>query len=197
MRNKYGIRPEQWQTAENNGIMRETVYTRIKLGLSVDEAVSKPLRPKLLSKSQKKRARDNGISLSTVYGRLKNGWSTQMAISAPLQSGKKPGRKGRLSDEEWNIAKENGLPEQTVYSRLHAGWNDYDAVRTPSRKTTGGKKRKKRNVVTEEESILADVARIKWLNANDYKNDPIAIPAPMRKKLEAMNMTIHDVEARI
>jgi len=86
--------PADW--ARELGIDRQVIRERLKLGWSVEDALSKPLTPhgrrnvKLLTyngetRSMTEWARELGIKLVTLSHRLNAGWSVEDALTRPLQ----------------------------------------------------------------------------------------------------------------
>lgn len=126
------ISEENLQKALNNGIGYHTLYSRIKGGWTIKEAITIPVHEGVITKEERKIAESNGISYYTVYARINDhGMSVEEAITTPLRTSRGRKRKhGQWSD----IAQENGIPERTFYSRLKLGWGYEEAATKPVRK---------------------------------------------------------------
>ncbi|HHT7143432.1 TPA: nucleoside permease [Bacillus cereus] len=124
------ISEENLQKALNNGINYHTLYSRIKNGWTIKEAITIPVHEGVITKEEKKIAESNGISYYTAYARINElGMSVEEAITTPLGICKER-KHGR-----WKaVALENGIPESTFYSRLKLGWGYEEAATKPARK---------------------------------------------------------------
>ena len=79
------ITPEDFKIAEENGISKEVVITRVrKLGWDVDKAITKPVRAKRkFTKEEIKTMEENGVDRNTVACRLKWGWTLEESLTRP------------------------------------------------------------------------------------------------------------------
>lgn len=126
------ISKENLQKALNNGINYHTLYSRIKNGWTIKEAITiPPVREGLFTKEEREVAESNGISYGTAYARIfVMGMSVEEAITAPLRT-----HRGRSCKHgQWKeIALENGISERTFYNRLRLGWAYENAATKPAR----------------------------------------------------------------
>lgn len=71
--------------ARENNINYCTLYDRVKAGLSIEEAISKPIRLKRFPNINfNKLSKEYGISASTIRSRLYKGWALEDALSTPV-----------------------------------------------------------------------------------------------------------------
>jgi len=122
-----------------SGLPQGTVYSRLQLGWSPDDAVSIPLvdRHKVFLSDGTALAdaiRASGLSQGTVYSRLQFGWSPDDAVSIPRVDR----HKVFLSDGTplADAARAAGLSINTAKSRVVRGWSPDDAATIPK----GGKR---------------------------------------------------------
>lgn len=84
------LTPEDYVTAERNGINKETLKSRVrKYGWDVDCAITKPVR-KPVNNIQKwvPLALKNGIRESTLRSRFELGWDPLIAATKPIIKGR-------------------------------------------------------------------------------------------------------------
>jgi hypothetical protein len=93
---KHRLTDEQKRIAHENGIKIDTAQARIRAGVSVEEAITKPTEEKIgsmtagsnrkwkdLSDDMKRKAIQNKITQSTVTKRLGRGWPDELAVTKP------------------------------------------------------------------------------------------------------------------
>lgn len=143
------ITPDDFETAAQNGIPRNTVISRVNThGWDIDRAITQPSRKKRVDyvttwNEWKSRSK---VSRNTFTARLRYGWTPEKAA---LTSVMKPGnyRKKLFTGEQMKIAESNGVSIRTAWHRYYVlGWSTEKAVSTPimSRKESGrlgGKKK--------------------------------------------------------
>lgn len=147
------ITKEQWERAKSNGLVRSTVYSRMRKGMSADEAVTLP-------KVEPGHRRDSN---RVTYG----------VTVTPAQI---------------EHAKANGISWEAVKKRIKYGYSLEKALNEPL-------VQRKRAELAEDMDPVKIVGRIKWLNANVYKSDPIVVPKPMLMKLKAKGISVADIRA--
>lgn len=135
----YYIAPEEYETAEKNGIGRSTLEYRIRQAFwDRSEAITKP--PQQRRKANEKWikiANGNGISYKTYMSRISiYGWSEERAATQPLQNrkaiGKKMGEANRVySKEILKLAEENEIKHTTFRARARKGWSLQYAATKP------------------------------------------------------------------
>lgn len=106
----------QSSIAEENGITRKALGSRLEYGWSVEKAISTPpIRKKgvrtfyrvRVTDEDLERAEQNGISEKTLKSRCKKGWDLERAITQPYQkqqSGKRKSREVRHIEDDELIA---------------------------------------------------------------------------------------------
>ena len=88
----------QKKTADNNGIKRKTLSSRLKKGWSIEDAITTKTNSRYsrenrtrtlygvkLSEKDIEIANNNGISNKTLQGRFKQGWDKERAINTPVR----------------------------------------------------------------------------------------------------------------
>jgi hypothetical protein len=143
---------EKWlRIAVENGIKKNTFYSRLYLGWRYKDAATKQVNKK--GKKEKEWcevAEKNGISYQTFTSRLSYGWEPEKAATTPVMTrkemGEKSGRKRALfTPEQVTQAKLNGVTRQTLRRRVFEfGWQLDEAIATPPLKKWNP--RKKRNI---------------------------------------------------
>ena len=132
------ITPNDYVTAEENGISEHALYQRVHIyGWDIDRAISQPMRSKGVPfehvwSKWKETAEENGISKDVFYSRCRNsGWAPEKAATIPvgeLYSGK-------WTAEELEIARRNGIDGNSmslVSIRIKKlGWSKEKALNTP------------------------------------------------------------------
>lgn len=117
------VTPEEYKTAEKNGITHQRVDVRIRAqGWEKLKAITTPPRHKNERDKWLKVALTNGICETTFYGRVnKSKWTMEKAATTPLQ--KPSGRELKYNEEIQNKLKENNITRQTFYMRIKRGWS--------------------------------------------------------------------------
>ena len=113
------ITPEDFKIAEENGISKEVVITRVrKLGWDVDKAITKPVRAKRkFTKEEIKTMEENGVDRNTVACRLKWGWTLEESLTRP----KKRGRQYVYPEWVYKEADKNGISYSALGNRIRRG----------------------------------------------------------------------------
>ncbi|MGE7092558.1 hypothetical protein ACQKII_14155 [Lysinibacillus sp. NPDC048646] len=76
----------EWkQTAKEHGVSRSLFNTRMKKGLSPEDAATHPVRQRRFTDEQIAIALKNGLPYGTIVTRLKRGWSVEDSITVPAQ----------------------------------------------------------------------------------------------------------------
>ena len=129
MENYFYITPGDYIEAENNGICRDTLETRVrKLGWSVKRAKTEKVRKRhKVSEELLEIAKKNGIGQYTISDRLRNGWSVEEACTRP----KRRGRQRKYPSWVYEEADRNGIRYSTVNHRIINGWDFKKACTTP------------------------------------------------------------------
>jgi hypothetical protein len=77
------ITPEQYETAERNGINKKALENRYHfLGWSIERAITEPLKD--YDSRWRRIAEKNGIPGGTYYNRISRGWSKERAATQKL-----------------------------------------------------------------------------------------------------------------
>lgn len=129
MENYFYITPEDYKEAEENGICKDTLETRVrKLGWNVRKAKTKKVRKKNnISQELLQIAKNNDIERYTISDRIRNGWTIEEACTRP----KKRGRQRKYPNWVYEEADKNGLRYSTVNHRIIDGWEWEKACTTP------------------------------------------------------------------
>jgi hypothetical protein len=85
-RHKYSA--AQKQLMIDNNISVDTLEARLRLGMSFDEAVTRPIKlkennSKYFTPDECKRLKETGIGLSTAISRKRRGWSDEKIFNKP------------------------------------------------------------------------------------------------------------------
>jgi len=133
------ISPEDYKTAEQNGISPGTLEQRIRgLAWDMKTATTKPPRQQIpILKEWRERAEKNGICYETLRKRInKWEWEVERAITQPLIDRRKnlseiaKGRR-KYPIETLEKAEKNGIAYATFRQRLYNGWSIEDASTIP------------------------------------------------------------------
>ena len=102
---RYYITPDDWDIANANGLLPQTVYSRVMRGWSIDDAVSLPVRINKHNVPQylKERAKEIGLS-SAAVSRLDRGWNLEEAHTTP-----------KLTNDEIQARARVGTMEKKAY----------------------------------------------------------------------------------
>ena len=76
--------PEQERLMKENKIARSTAHSRIRNGMSPDEAVTKPIKKEIFTPEQKRLMKENNIHRSTAHTRVRDGMTPQEAVTRPV-----------------------------------------------------------------------------------------------------------------
>jgi hypothetical protein len=132
----------QW--SKQTGINKSTILCRLKLGWTVEDAVTiQDGKSRMITCNDEIRSiaswsRKTGISHTVIQSRLGLGWSEEDAVTTPAMQ--KTHRyitinNVTLTATQW--AKKMGLGKGTISHRLTLGWSERDAVLTPPQTTNG------------------------------------------------------------
>ncbi|HDR7611442.1 TPA: hypothetical protein QCX47_003042 [Bacillus mycoides] len=142
MKNKPAPTKEDYEIAAKNGIRKSTVYQRIHYGMTLEEAITKPLKNRSFSRKYQKYielAKQNGISYPTFHARLTKKtarkWTPEEAATVPsLKSGRPRIVKMNYqfpTDEEIKQAASIDVSEKLLNQRLRKGWEMERAITSP------------------------------------------------------------------
>jgi predicted DNA-binding transcriptional regulator AlpA len=133
---------EDYEIAAKHGIRKSTVYQRIYYGMTLEEAITKPLQNRSFSRKYQKYielAKQNGISYPTFHARLtkktSRKWTPEEAATIPpLKSGRPRIIKMNYqfpTDEEIKQAASIDVSEKLLNQRLRKGWEMERAITSP------------------------------------------------------------------
>lgn len=114
-------RGELSRLANEAGLYAQLVRTRLRLGWSLERALTTP--PKVYGDSVAGMARAAGLGVATLYGRLRRKIPMDSALKAPSGN---PAHKGIAAK-----ARAAGIAPDVVYNRLYLGWPEEKALNTP------------------------------------------------------------------
>lgn len=154
------------QMARHWGISSSQLYQRLKDGLSLEEALTKPTiikgkykRGEVVDhkgnsyRSVAQMARSYGISSITLHERLNRGWSVEEALTTPVDTSsyrkskkitnvKVQDHLGNWYDSYYALSKAYGLSFSTLYGRvIKLGWSIEKALLTPTQSRTSKRKK--------------------------------------------------------
>lgn len=192
----------QRETAKSNNIPLDRAHKRIDYGWDVETAITKPLRKKIkrggmtvgdkhVTDEQIRVAEENGISKNAVRLRLYKGMRILDAIT--MQTEDFPSsqeKRSKYTAEEKALAASNGVSLGTLHQRVWSGWDKQEALTTPVR----SKARRKDDGQAEEQEALARIARTKYLNRTEFRDDPMPYMKSDLKKLSALGISVDEVE---
>lgn len=136
----YYITPEEYEEAEQIGIDRRNLETRIRLlGWGKQKAMSVPIQKKMDRKALTAIAKENNISYSVLKTRLHKGWDEITAVTKPLQTTKKFIEESIVRNKQRRIypaglvdlAESNGICYDTLVKRIKRGWHFEEAASLP------------------------------------------------------------------
>ncbi|MED3269331.1 hypothetical protein P4358_26720 [Bacillus thuringiensis] len=140
MKSKEKPTQEQYELAERNGISRNVVNQRIKLGeKTVEEAITKPLHGEFKRKYKKyiELAQLNGISYKAFYARIKlskrHVWTPYEAatITTKKYSVRDKDEQPNPTIRDYEKAERIGVSKKNVDQRIDSGWSVERAITTP------------------------------------------------------------------
>ncbi len=115
------ITPKDYETAEKNGIKKDTVIQRVrKLGWDIDSAITKKIKRTNIPQEIIDKAKEMGIDRKTLVRRIRDGWNLEEACSIET---KKIGKPRKHPDWVYEMAEENGIRLATVNHRIKWGWD--------------------------------------------------------------------------
>lgn len=130
--NLFELTPRLIKIAEQNGIAEKTARARVdRLGWTVDEAISIPVKTRNPSEEDRKWikvASQNGINGNAFRARVARGWPVEKAATTPLISKRHRSVHCQQSIEK---AKQIGVSEKAYVWRVEAGWTKEEAATTP------------------------------------------------------------------
>lgn len=133
----YYITDEDYRRAEQNGIRKETLASRIlTLGWDKETAITKPPRKIKDYGGYTKIAKENGISNQAFLDRLKRGWSKEKAATTPIMDENQcikamADKISKYPKEIIELAEKNGICYRTFISRVHKGMSYKEAATKP------------------------------------------------------------------
>lgn len=127
------------QLCREHNINIGTVQSRLLKGMSLDDALTTPVRQYkkyfgMDTRDIGKLCRDKGISFYTVKRRLEAGYSLEESLNIPVNSIKKPSQFMYKDTPLTLVCEERGLNYWSVVARIKRGWSIEDAVEIPFRK---------------------------------------------------------------
>ncbi len=180
MTHSYYITPQEYSTAQQNGIPERAVNIRVRSqGWPKERAITEPLHQFKSHQEWPKIAIANGISAPTFHSRLKRGWSHEKAATTPIMDiGNATAERSRRYPKEFtDRAKALGLYKHFIY-RVKHGWDMEKACSTPpmSKREIG--------------EIAKD--RSKWRNAANMSKQKPVIKFDETKALELYHAGMTD-----
>ena len=189
----------QCETAKSNNIPLSRVRQRIHQGWDVDKATTTPVRHKkkthggmkvcgtFITSEQLRIAEENGLNRDMIRHRVYRGMRVLDAITEEKYT---PEIKKHYTDADRKTAEKNGLTMDLVYQRVKRGWGKKKALSTPVR----SKARRKNDGQAEEQEALARIARTKYLNRTEFRDNPMPYMKSDLKKLSALGISVDEVE---
>lgn len=164
MRNLYDfyITPEEYIIAENNGISKTTLETRIrKLGWTKEKALNQEVQKKKDNSKWYKVAEQNGISKQLFITRInKNKWDPEKAANEPVKYTGERNRK--YSDEVYRTLEDNDISRGLFYDRIRRGWSIEKAM-TTKKFTTEQIIMKMVDATKKVDSGFKEVHKVDWI----------------------------------
>ena len=130
------------EIARQNGIEYVTLKARLRKGMSIEEAIAKPVRKYSFTSTDTstpilrkrkgtiiEKVRAKGLNYRGVMSRVHKGWSVEKAISVPF----------RHHNIYSSAARQAGVDKSLVQDRVRHGWNLEKALAVPvmTRKESG------------------------------------------------------------
>jgi predicted DNA-binding transcriptional regulator AlpA len=127
------ITPRQYQIAEANGIRSRVLEERVrKLGWSMKDAVSKPVKKRQKHGRWPEIAESNGISKADYYRRVSAlNWDMEKAATEPMRNIANMSREELKWVDLKEIAATNNVSYSTFMRRLSEGESAKEAVARP------------------------------------------------------------------
>ncbi|MGE6893812.1 hypothetical protein [Priestia flexa] len=129
---------EQRLQAKANGISEAALYSRLKSGWSIKQAIHIPVNSHhVLSKEDIERAKEYGVHKRMLYARtMELGWDLERAITTPPRyTSASTSRELPETKRLRELAEVNGVPFKLAYGRYYRrGW-DLERAATEPRKT--------------------------------------------------------------
>jgi len=129
------ITPEEYQTAEQNGINARLLAKRVRdCAWGIERAMTTPPRIKGKWNDWVTIAAKNGISADTFRTRIHRGMEPSQAATDPILTRSEIiDQKVRIHPKFYaDLAKENGIKARTYESRVYRGWKPEDAATKPT-----------------------------------------------------------------
>ena len=134
------ISPQDYSTAERNGISARLLTDRVRVwGWDKRKAMINKPKKQTPRKEWLDIARVNGISTASFYKRVNNGMSPEKASTIPLMDKETKinnmaavKRKYPKAYEDTAVA--NGISKKTFVTRMRRGWSAFRAATTPVRR---------------------------------------------------------------
>ena len=121
---EFYISPNEYTTAEKNGIDKRTLEQRIReYGWDNDRAVTEAKRARKNRKYWTEIALENGISKQLFYQRIDTlKWDAEKASTTPIL--KPSGPKSKFAEGTLTKVQANGIQMQCFRRRIREGWNE-------------------------------------------------------------------------
>lgn len=149
----YYVTPDDYETAEKNGIDKLLVYQRVNNGWDVDRAITEPVNTWCLHNGIWDQWKDKAVvCYKTFASRLNRGMTPKEAATTPKISRAEVGkRQRRYTDEQLARAEANGLKKHNLSYRINVlKWDIERAINTPKMtKAECGRMRSKKGMVSQ------------------------------------------------
>lgn len=137
---EYYITPEEYDQASANGIIRQTLESRIRItAWEKKRAIETPPNKKqMIDKKWREIAENNGICYSTFKHRVNQlDWDVERAATQPLQDRSNQAKKANEASRKYpveyiELAKKNGIHYDTFRGRVKKGWSLERAATQPT-----------------------------------------------------------------
>ena len=133
----YYITPEEYETAEKNGVSKDLLEQRLRrLNWSRRRAVNETPKKHGDHKYWYGIAKGNGINYNTFTSRISRGWEPERAATEAAcsrkESGTRSGRvRKRFSKEALDMLEKSGIAYATFRARVETGWDEMEAASHP------------------------------------------------------------------
>lgn len=133
----FWITPENYSTAEQNGISAKLLTDRVRsFGWDLKRATTNPPRELLHRKEWVAIAKANNILPRVFYHRVNKGMSQEQASTIPVMDKQTAInnlaiKKRKYPKEYEEMAVANGINKKTFISRMHRKWKPLEAATVP------------------------------------------------------------------
>lgn len=128
------ITPEDYATAEKNGIHRHLVYQRVNNGWDIERAITEPVSKRCLKNGLWDRWKHKAVVCRRTFSsRIHRGMTPEQAALTPKITREDVGKRQRTyTDEQLAIAKSNGISKAVLSQRINSyKWTIEKAITTP------------------------------------------------------------------